>query len=111
MLHVHHQRARVRGRQQADMFQLARQLMGQVCCSATGSAAATQAKVIRLVILGCDKCSYRPDVITFPRQRRRLGTILRLLILLQPDPRTQLQHDHDYDDHNDDFGSCAYLYV
>lgn len=45
-----------------DMFQLARQLMGQVC----SESARTQAKVIRLVILGCDKCSYRPDVITFP---------------------------------------------
>lgn len=43
------------------MFQLARQLMGQVRCETE----ATQAKVIRLVILGCDKCSYRPDVITF----------------------------------------------
>lgn len=63
------QRARERERDERvqrvcaeDMFQLARQLMGQVC----SESARTQAKVIRLVILGCDKCSYRPDVITFP---------------------------------------------
>lgn len=54
-------RERARAREGADMFQLARQLMGQVRCETE----ATQAKVIRLVILGCDKCSYRPDVITF----------------------------------------------